>query len=108
MIQTLVPRADLDLLNALTLKPKILAFQTLNTPSLPPALATYSLCCSSHIFFNLNNIFGPLTPLFSPKLLVPSCSQVLSYHTWSTIFQWSPSVSTTAVGRVLLVLYLGC
>lgn len=68
----------------------------------------FSTLCSSHKFFNLNHIFGPLTPPFSPKLLLPSCSQVLCYHTWSTIFSSSPSVSTTAVCRVLLVLYLGC
>lgn len=51
-------------------------------------LAQCSVLRSSHIFFDFNNIFGPLTPPLSPKLLVPSYLQVLSHHAWSLVFLW--------------------
>lgn len=66
--------------------PQILNSYTPNSEHI--LLTKRSVLCSSHIFFDLNNIFGPLTPPLSPKLLVPSCLQVLSYHAWSLVFLW--------------------
>lgn len=64
---------------------------------------------SSHISFPCMNSFGPLTPPFSLKLVIPSYLQVLSCRAWFLDFLWHPPARTTTLCHLCLCFYTpGC
>lgn len=81
--------------------------QNLNSyvPSSSQLIMPHVLCCARHILFELNSIFGPLTPPLSPKVFLPS-NPFLSCLL--PAFPGHPSVSTTTVCHLVLFSQLRC